>query len=99
MATYKYIYKHPTQPNFYAVHLLIGYTPNTLESFQEMANKLKEIFPFMYDNKIECGCIHKSNYYDRFSIVAWTGMILPHQLPTDDGTWLFRKWEHMDYWW
>ncbi|MBP6858656.1 MAG: hypothetical protein KBC33_02390 [Candidatus Pacebacteria bacterium] len=81
MATYKYIYWRPdiesSDPTkqFANVHLLQGYTNETIKHFQEMAEEMRKTFPDATDEKVRCGKVHKSPYVHGFSIIAFDAEI------------------------
>lgn len=61
---------------FANVHLLVGYTPDTIEAFQKMADKLRKTFPQASDSEISCGKVKQSPSVRDFSIITW-GAYLP----------------------
>jgi hypothetical protein len=60
---------------FANVHLLVGYNQGTITDFQEMAAKIREVFPQAKDNEIHCGKVHISSTCKGFSIVTWDAYI------------------------
>ncbi|OHB15782.1 MAG: hypothetical protein A2431_00755 [Candidatus Zambryskibacteria bacterium RIFOXYC1_FULL_39_10] len=82
MAVYKNIFLRPdfqqTATHVWAnIHLLQGYTAETVTAYIEMAEKLKEALPGLdiQDSEIRCGKVLKSGYCQNFSMVAWSGLI------------------------
>lgn len=81
MATYKYIHwrndlpKDSSGNRFANIHLLVGYRPETVMAFQQLAQQLRKSFPQATDDKVRCGKVTKSSYCQGFSIVAFDGHI------------------------
>lgn len=77
MATRKYIYWRPDmKPNekgeqFANVHLLVGYTSESITEFQEMAKQMRETFPDASDDRVRCGKVQRSSAVQSFSIIAF----------------------------
>jgi hypothetical protein len=87
MAIYKYIYWRPDiqaknpGKRFANVHLLQGYTNETIAHFQKMAEELRLTFPEATDDNVRCGKVHKSPYVLGFSIIAYDAEILEGDYP------------------
>jgi hypothetical protein len=76
MATYKYIYWRNNMPpnekgeRFANVHLLVGYTSESITAFRGMAEEMRKTFPDAHDDKVRCGKVQKSSFAQSFSIIA-----------------------------
>jgi len=81
MSSHQFIYWRPdlssedgeTPAN---VHVLVGYTQESIADFQCLAAKIREICPTATDEQIHGGKIQSSNRYKGFTIV-WTLAYLP----------------------
>jgi hypothetical protein len=60
------------------VHYLVGYCPQTIAAYQEMANSLRKDFPNAKDKDIGCHQVTKSNCVYGFTLITWqTQLKLP----------------------
>lgn len=82
MATYSYVYRRPDlkeshkNGEFVNIHLLIGYTENTIAAFQRMEKIIRKAFPLVKRSDIQFGQVTKSRYCQGFTI-AYVGIVLP----------------------
>ncbi|MBP9748093.1 MAG: hypothetical protein KBD17_00475 [Candidatus Pacebacteria bacterium] len=83
----KYIYwNNNTPPNDKGevnaiVHILEGYNQGTLADFQRMAKLLRETFPHITDDQIECGKVFQSDFVKGHTIIGWGGYIPKREYP------------------
>lgn len=52
------------------LHYLVGYCPQTLESYMGMINEVKKSFPEIDENKVELGRVTQSDYCKGFTIIS-----------------------------
>jgi hypothetical protein len=103
MATYSYVYRRPDlkeshkNGEFVNIHLLIGYTENTIAAFQRMEKKIRKAFPFVKRKDIQFGQVTKSSYCQGFTI-AYVGIILPKGFVIPAG-WSVKETGRMEYYW
>ena len=87
MATNKHIYWRDDLPRNAEgersanVHLLIGYNQCSITDFLGMADMLRETFPRMTNDEIQCGRVNRSVRYMGFSIVTWSGYLPADEYP------------------
>ena len=104
MATYKYFYRRPDMVETNAkhlgkkwvnIHLLIGYTSNTIPAFEKMAKIMRKDFPFIKKKDIQFGQITYSTYCKGFTIATWGGYASDDfNVPSE---WFQKKDGRMDY--
>lgn len=58
------------------IHILVGYTQESLADFQRLATMIREICPNATDEDIRCGKVQTSDRYKWFTIV-WMLAYLP----------------------
>lgn len=61
-----------------SVHLIVGYTAETLAAFEDMAKSVRDTFPDAKNCKLKIGRIANASGMDGFSIIHWTAE-LTHQ--------------------
>lgn len=68
----------PTDTHVWAnIHLLRGYTPETLKAYRELVAEMKELLPGLEitEDNVRCGKVIESTYCKNFTLVAWDGYI------------------------
>lgn len=90
--TYK---KNDGGQRFANIHLLVGYTSETVASYQKLAEELRKTFPQATDMEVRCGKVRKSSYCESFSIVAFDAHIPEGNYPE----WQQNETGRLDYFW
>lgn len=65
----------PDDPLYVEIHYLIGYCSNNMGQFKIMSKVLKDAFPEVVLDDVDCSKVHKSDRYKSFTIVSWRGRI------------------------
>jgi hypothetical protein len=105
MSVIKRIYWRPDMSEagatqqFANVHLLVGYTSKSIESFRKMADQLRETFPQATDDEITCEQVRESGYCKCFSLVTWNAKIPPGEYPGWTQSTVQDGKGGPDYWW
>lgn len=78
--SYRFIWWDKESPikngkRFAIIHLMVGYNQMTLTDFKGMARELRKDFPFIKESDIYCGCVTKSRFCERHTVVSWSGML------------------------
>lgn len=68
-------------------HYMIGYCPQNLTDYQDMAATLRKDFPEAQDKDIGCHQITRSDRHKGFTMIAWNGKVKKSRvnLPTKEG--------------
>lgn len=54
---------------------MIGYCPQSIEAYQEMANELRKTFPDATDDEINCHQITESSRCKMFTLITYNARI------------------------
>lgn len=101
MATHKYIYWRPdlqdTDNGLVTcnVHLLVGYTAETIPAYMKMVKELQKTFPQAKIEDIQIGRVTKSSFCQGFSIITWTTQLPKQEYPG----WYSHETGRMEYYW
>ncbi len=60
---------------FANIHILKGYTDESLAAFQSLAKGIRKIVPSASDKQIHCGKVRGSRTVDGFTLVRWEGYL------------------------
>ena len=87
MSIHKYIYwddgasVNGNGEVFAYVHLLVGYTSETIEAFQKMADELRKTFPQATNSEICGGHVIESSSVLNFSIITFRSYLPKREYP------------------
>ena len=84
---------------FANIHILVGYCPQTIKEFQEIAKKLRQTFPDATDDKIECGRVSTSMHVRGFTIISYGAEIPRLGVNYKSQGWFEYEHARMEYYW
>ena len=60
---------------FCNVHLLQGYTPQTIPAYMKLIEEMQKTFPFVKVEEVNLGKVTHSAWCKGFTIIAWNGYL------------------------
>jgi len=84
------------------VVILTGYTDNTIAHYKRLLEELKQVFPFVNEENVRFGKVHKSRWCCNFTVAQWYGYLEKRDY---DGFTNTTDWQapnlpwNCEYWW